>query len=178
MQNVRLIYEQIETAKGHLLAGGVLDCRLALILLDNAAELLMARTLRDRFDFDDFFYPQDGGARLPNTMRAKYTSEERKGAEWEFEPKLRILGFRMGKLSLEERSIFKVCHRLRNEAFHAGTLRHSILSQTVSLLFQATVALTRKLPLQTFVLPGPHPPAADARFLTRFEIDDAMRPIS
>lgn len=175
MENVRLIYEQIETAKGHLLAGGTLDCRLALILLDNVAELLMARAIRDAFDFEDFFYPPSRDARLGNAMRPKYTPEERKGAEWEFEPKLRILGFRMGKLSLEERAIFKVCHRLRNEAFHVGTLRHVILSQTAVLLFQTTVALTVKLPLRSFVLPGPRPAEADARFLARFELDDAMR---
>ena len=56
MENIRLIYEQIETAKRHFLVGTVLDCRLALILLDNVAELLMVRTLRERFSFDDFWF--------------------------------------------------------------------------------------------------------------------------
>jgi len=175
MENVRLIYEQIEGAKAHLRGGGALDCRLALILLDNVAELLMARALRDAFDFEDYFYPADNRARLGDAMRPPYTPEERKGAEWEFEPKLRILGFRMSKLTPKERAILKVCHRLRNETFHVGTLRHTILSQTAVLLFQTTVALTLKLPLRSFVLPGPHPAEADARFLARFDIDDAKR---
>ena len=47
MENIRLIYEQIETAKAHLLQGDVSNSRLALILLDNVAELLMARELKD-----------------------------------------------------------------------------------------------------------------------------------
>ena len=38
MENIRLIYEQIETAKDHLLRRRALDCRLALILLDNVAK--------------------------------------------------------------------------------------------------------------------------------------------
>jgi hypothetical protein len=106
-----------------LLAGGVLECRLGLILLDNAAELLMARALNYEFGFEDFFFPRDNHPRLDNTQRPKYTAEERAKAEWEFEPKLRILGFRLGKLTPEERAVLKVCHRLRNEAFHTGAVR-------------------------------------------------------
>ena len=175
MENVRLIYEQIETAKAHMSAGGVLDSRLALILLDNVAELLMARELKDAFDFEDFFYPRDGRARLGDAMRAKYTPDERRRAEREFEMKLKIVGFRMGKISLEERAILKVCHRLRCEAFHAGTIRRTILSQAAILLFQTTVALTLKLPIRAFVLPAPTPAEPDARFLARYELHDAMR---
>lgn len=175
VKNVRLIYEQIETAKSHLLRGGMLDCRLALILLDNVAELLMARALRDEFDSEDFFYPKDGRARLGDAMRAKYTPEERRRAEREFEPKLRILGFRMDRISPEELAILRVCHRLRCEAFHAGAVRRTILSQTVVLLFQTTVALTLKLPIRSFIMPAPNPAEPDARFLERYELQDAMR---
>jgi hypothetical protein len=49
MENVRLIYEQIEHAKKMLLSDSVLDTRLALILLDNAAEVMMYRELSKRF---------------------------------------------------------------------------------------------------------------------------------
>src|SRR5205814_4419630 len=130
----------------HLFQGGALDCRLALILLDNVAELLMAGALRERFDFEDFFYPKRSHARIAGGMRPKYTAEERNRAEREVEPKLRILGLRMGKISPEERAVLKVCHRLRCEAFHAGTIRRTILAQTTVLLFQTTVGLTLKLP--------------------------------
>jgi hypothetical protein len=174
VENVRLIYEQIETAKTHLLRGGVLDCRLALILLDNVAELLMARALRDEFDFENFFYSKDRRARLGDRMRAKCTPEERERTEREFEPKLRVLGFRMGKISPEERAILKVCHRLRCETFHAGTIRRTILSQATALLFQTTIALTLKLPIRAFILPAPTPAEPDARFLQRYDIQDAM----
>ena len=175
MENIRLIYEQIETAKAHLDAGGVLDCRLALILLDNVAELLMARELKEAFDFEDYFYPKDGRPRLGDDPRAAYTADERAHSEREFEPKLRILGHRLQKITPEDRAILKVCHRLRCETFHAGTIRRTILSQSAVLLFQTTVALTLKLPIRCFTLPGPRPAEADARFLERYELDSAMQ---
>jgi len=131
--------------------------------------------LCDEFDFEDFFYPKDGRARLGDAMRAKYTPEERSRAEWEFEPKLRILGHRIGKLSTEERGVLRVCHRLRCEAFHAGTVRRTILSHTAALLFQTTVTLTLKLPFRSFILPSQTPAEPDARFLERYELQDAMR---
>lgn len=174
MENVRLIYEQIETAKTHILAGTVLDCRLALILLDNVAELLMFRALRERFSWEDMLYSGNEAAQPRGLRTAPYTAKERAAAEREFEPKLRILGFRMGKIAPDERAVLKVCHRLRCEAFHSGVLRRSILSQTVSLLYTKTVGLTTQLPASSFTLPAPTPAEPDARFLERFELRDAV----
>ena len=174
MENVRLIYEQIETAKTHILTGTVLDCRLALILLDNVAELLMFRALRERFSLEDMFYSRNEAAQFGGLRTAPYTAKERAAAEREFEPKLRILGFRMGKIAPDERAVLKVCHRLRCEAFHSGVLRRSILSQTVSLLYTTTVGLTTQLPASSFTLPAPTPAEPDARFLERFELRDAV----
>jgi hypothetical protein len=172
LENVRLIYEQIESAKAFLLRNDVLDCRLALILLDNVAELVMARELRERYSFDDYFHP--AGGQVPDPLPLKYTPEERSRADWEFEPKLRILGHGLGKLSTSERSVLRVCHRLRCEAFHVGTVRRTILSQATRLLFHTTVGLTLTMPIRAFVLPGPQPANADARFLERFGLGDAM----
>ena len=168
VENIRLIYEQIDTAKSHLLRGTSLDCRLALILLDNAAELLIHRALLDRFSFDDHFKRHERPGRL------KYTAQERAAAQREFEPKLRIVGFRLGLISPSDRAVLKVCHRLRCEAFHAGTLRRTILAHAVSLLFRTTVGLTVRLPARFFALPAPTPAEEDSRFLQRFELQDAM----
>jgi hypothetical protein len=175
MENVRLIYEQIESAKGHLLRAGVLDYRLALILLDNVAELLMAKELQREFAFEDYFYPPSRPRRLGGAMRPKYTAAEREAARKEFEPKLRILGHHMKRISADERAILKICHRLRNEAFHVGTVRRTILAQTAVVLFQTVVSLTLKLPFRSLVLPGAQPAETDRNFLARFEIDDATR---
>ncbi len=107
-------------------------------------------------------------------MRPRYTAEERRRAEREFEPKLRILGFRIGQISPEDRAILKVCHRLRCETFHGGAIRRTILSQVTVLLLQTTVALTLKLPIRSFIMPAPTPAEPDASFLARYELKDAM----
>jgi len=55
---IRLIYEQIEAAKTHLLSRSLLGFRLALILLDNSAEILMHRELETQFAIDDQLMPK------------------------------------------------------------------------------------------------------------------------
>ena len=178
MENVRLIYEQIEVAKGHLLGTSLLGLRLALILSDNVAELLMHQELKLRFRIDDEWRPKWEPA-YTEWLRAggpapKYTLEERQAAEREFEPKTRILCLHMGRLSSEERGILNVCHKLRNEAFHRGTLRSKILEQVCRLLYITVVNLTLKFPVRGFTLPGPTPATDDANFLERFDLKDAF----
>lgn len=177
MENVRLIYEQVEAARRHLVSGSVLDCRLALILLDNVAELLMDHALRVRFGFDDELCPKWEPARsqwLQGAHRPSYTQNERAAAEREFEPKTRILAFRLNKISRCERVILTVCHKIRCEAFHRGRLRDRILGQITILLYGTTVTLTTKLPIGAFVLPIPNATGPDAAFLQRFGLKDAM----
>lgn len=175
MEQLRLIYEQIEAAKAHIASGVTLNFRLALILLDNVAELLMSRSLQEQFAFEDYFYPPEHQARLGEAYRPKYTQQERVSSQREFEPKLRILGFRLNKITPNERSTLKVCHRLRNEAFHVGTVRSAVLSQVALLLFQTTVDLTEKLLAgQVFWLPVGRLGGADGAFLARFNLADAL----
>ncbi len=155
----------------------MLDCRLAVILLDNVAELLMHHELEVRFGFDDQFCPKSEPALsewLQGPHRPKYTYEERAAAEREFEPKIRILCHRLNKLSHDERIVLTVCHKLRCEAFHRGRLRQRILAQIAVLLYTTTVNLTMRLPIRVFFLPAPNANGADAQFLERFSLKDAM----
>jgi hypothetical protein len=174
--NVRLIYEQIEAAKSYLLDGSLLGCRLALILLDNAAELMMHRELEDQFAQDDTWRPQWEPARtewLQSELGPKYTPDQRQAAEREFEPKTRILCIELRRISDGERHILNVCHKLRCEAFHRGVLRHQILDHISRVLYLTVVELTLKLPFRNFILPGSTPTPEEADFLARFNIDYA-----
>ena len=115
MESVRLIYEQIEEARRYLLAGSLLQHRLALILLDNVAELIMYRALRTDFNWYDHMVPKWEPARskyLADGLGPKYTEEERGAAEKEFEPKIRILRFRLNRISEDDRRVLTVCHAL------------------------------------------------------------------
>lgn len=84
MIRIRLTYEQIEAAKLHLLTRSVLGCSLALILLDNVAEILMHRELETRFAFDDHLTPKWEPARtewLNLGHGPKYSLAERRDAQ-------------------------------------------------------------------------------------------------
>jgi len=178
MVNIRLIYEQLEAGKRQLLDTSLLGSRLALILLDNVAELLMYRALTIQFGFDDSFRPYGEPALSEWSKRRKYTPEERKAAEREFEPKTHILHMRLKKISSDDFIILNTCHRLRNEAFHSGTLRERILQQVSTLLFTTVVGLTLTLPIQAYRLPNPPLSNEDASFLERFGFKSAHSLIS
>jgi len=177
MLNIRLIYEQLEAARSYLQSRSVLGCRMALILLDNAAELMMHRELGEQFTREDKWAPKWEPARtqwFQGEFGPKYAPEERKGAEREFEPKTRILCLRLRLISAEDRHILNVCHRLRCEAFHRGVLRPTILEHISTLLYLTVVELTIKLPFGSMTLPGPTLTAEESVFLKRFDIPHGM----
>jgi len=175
MERARLIYEQIEEAKRHLLGGSHLQLRLALILLDNAAELLMHRELRDEFARADYYQPKWEpalGDWLRSGLGPKYTEKERRDSEREFEPKIRILQLRLKRISESDRRVLCVCHKLRCEAFHRGHVRSQILAHICKLLYLTVAELTVKLPVKVYSVPGGDQDKESAAFLGRFGVKD------
>jgi hypothetical protein len=173
----RLIYEQIEAAKAHLLSGSLLGYRLALILLDNSAEIIMHRALLSKFAFDDQLMPTWEPARtewINLGYGPKYSADERRRAHSDFLCKTRILCLRLNEISDEDRQVLDVCHKFRNEAFHQGKLRDAILGGVSCLLYTTVVGLTIKLPVRSFMLPHPKRPSEDAGFMQRFGLSHAM----
>src|SRR5271157_3906002 len=55
MERLVLIIEQIEEAKRFIQIGDLAHLRMALLLLDNASEVLMYRAIVDDLDWDDFY---------------------------------------------------------------------------------------------------------------------------
>ena len=177
MIRIRLIYEQSEAAKSHLEGGSVLGWRRALILLDNAAEILMHRELEAQFALDDHLMPKWEPLRTDWIARGhgpKYSAKERQEAERNFRPKMRVLCTRLGRISDEDRQVLDVCHQLRNETFHRGKLREAILERVTKLLYTIVVGLTIKLPARSFVLPRQHASQEDASFLNRSGLKGAF----
>jgi hypothetical protein len=171
MENVRLIYEQIEHAKRMLLSESLLDIRLALILLDNAAEVMMYRELSKRFAFDDNFNKWERIEELPAELRPKYTKEERDRAEREFEPLIRLLQ-RFDNLSESEAAVLRVCHKMRVDAFHRAEINRNILLPTTRLLFLTVSDITLKLRAGHYTEPRSND-GPDAQFLKRFGLRSA-----
>lgn len=176
MERVRLIYEQLEEAKRLLVKGSLLDLRLSLILLDNAAEVLMFRELEHVFAWDDSMTPKWEPARserLKLGFGPKYTEGERSRAHSEFEAQLRILAFRLGRISSDDRQILKICHKIRCEAFHKAYLRPEILLPTTRLLFHTVADLTVKLPFKSYSVPGGKLSDENEAFMKRFDMEDS-----
>ena len=170
MENVRLIYEQIEHAKNMLLSGSLLNARLALILLDNAAEVMMYRELTRQFAWDDQLgkWQQD----RPPELRPKYTLKQREKTEKEFGPMITVLQ-QLGRLSEEQASVLRVGHEFRVEAFHRAQLNPAVLRPSTILLYQTVVQLPVQFHPPIFGIPGGGPKGEDAIFLSRFRIERA-----
>lgn len=102
MERIRLLFEQIDEAKRLMSsATSVLNFRIAMILLDNTAELIMNRELRSQFAWDDEW-------KSPR-REARYTQKEREAAERFFEDKAHLLA-KIGKLSKDQESVLIACH--------------------------------------------------------------------
>jgi len=163
MESVRLIYEQIEHARVLLLSGSLLKARLALILLDNAAEVIMYRELRHVFAWDSHFKNWDPAK--PPELRPKYTLEERDKATKEFDPMLRVLGHRLGRLPEDQRTVLRVCHGIRKDAFHRAEMNRNVLLPITTLLYQTVVHLSVRFRPHAFSI---SPQNENAEFLARF----------
>jgi len=159
-----------------LLTDSVLDIRLALILLDNAAEVMMYRELSKRFAFDDNFNKWERLEELPPELRPRYTKEERDRAEREFEPLIRLLR-RFDQLRESEAAVLRVCHKMRVAAFHRADVNPNILFPTTKLLFLTVADMTLKLRAGHYALPHDND-GPDAQFLKRFGLRSAHNLLS
>jgi hypothetical protein len=173
MERLRLFYEQIEEARRLMLSGTLPNVRLALILLDNAAELLMYRELSYIFAEDDFYaklrasIPRGG---TNSTFLSKYTEEERRRAKQEFKPMVKILQLRLGMISDKQAIVLRVCHEIRRDAFHRGEMNPTILRPVTELLFLTVAELARAFPVHSYSIQGGTPDRENADFLARFDV--------
>ncbi len=171
MERIRLLYEQIEEAKRLMLRGTLLQIRLALILLDNAAELVMYRELANQFAWDDSFAPPSANIRVAGIEYPpgpSYSAEERRRAEDEFKPKLKLLSQNFRKISSKQAAILRVCHEMRNDAFHREVMNPAILGPTTELLFMTVAELARDFPVHSYSIPGGNPTEENSAFMERF----------
>jgi hypothetical protein len=175
MQRLRLIYEQLEEAKAHLLRRSLFNLRLALILADNTAELLLYNVLQRTFSRDDSLRPlrknyELAGWPIDSAIAVKYSEEEQARAEKEFEPMVQLVQRRLRLISASEATVLRIAHRLRRDAFHRGQIREDILGPIVRLLFATVVGLAQSEHFADLVQKFP-PEDGDVAFVERFGLD-------
>jgi hypothetical protein len=152
-----------------MLGRALFPLRLALILLDNAAELMMYRELSYRFAAADYFARST--VEFPSKQR--HSDAERRRAEQEFRPKVKLLSQALGIISSKQATILCVCHQMRNDAFHRGEMNPAILGPVADLLFLTVAELTKAFPIHSYAVPGGTAGGENADFLIRLGLDNA-----
>lgn len=124
------------------MAGDLIDkdtpttSRLALFLIDNFAELIMYRIALYEFANDDQW----------KTMRpSKYPFKKRKDIKKHFDPKLNLILNDLKLIEHSDATVFRVGHKLRNEAYHSGVLRERIITPITLTYFQTICSIFQKL---------------------------------
>jgi hypothetical protein len=135
LEQFRMVSEQLEICNSLFKKQSIPRLRICMILLDNLAEVLILRHLKDRYSWDDFFQwfqPPE----FPPNKRKKLNSY--------FDEKIKAI-HKQGVITDEDMLVLKITHLHRNAAFHSDRHNPSILFIITSLLFTVVSRLTLKL---------------------------------
>ena len=102
-------FEQLEQAAELLDKCSPACARLALILVDNMAEVVMYQRTRDEFATDRAF----SGSRPP-----KYLPNKRRDVLWDFDAKVNFVHDDIRIIDADDAKFLKFGHTVRNEAYH------------------------------------------------------------
>jgi hypothetical protein len=154
MERLVLIVDQLEEAKRLIQAGSLSQLRIALILLDNASEVLMYRAVKNELGHHDMnmrifasaqkVMPQEVLERFRREMGYEpLSSKDRKTLLREYVAKIDFLLKleRSQGLSPAIGAVLKVTHRYRNEAYHRDRIRKETLHPVVLVLFDVVTDL-------------------------------------
>jgi len=120
MRELRKKLEMLEEACKQLDKGTSTGARLALILLDNLAEITMYEKVRYLFAHD---------SRFEGVITHKYSDKLRKKVLWVFSEKVDLLTRDTDTVSEDQGRVLNVGHILRNEAYHRGQVRERIIRE-------------------------------------------------
>lgn len=120
MRELRKRLEMLEEACKQLDKGTNTGARLALILLDNLAEITMYEKVRHLFAHDSQFV---------GVIPRKYSDRLRNKVLWGFSDKVDLLVRDVDTISEDQGKVLKGGHILRNEAYHRGQVRERIIRE-------------------------------------------------
>ena len=141
MQYRLMIVEQLDRAVSELTTDHPINNRLALILIDNATELILHRQCTGRLETDAMFAPihyatqallqdRDAGSEdlLSEDLDGSILTPRQRAIlkRRYFDKRLKVLE-ELEDLSQDERRFIRVAHGYRNELYHVGLARDDIL---------------------------------------------------
>jgi hypothetical protein len=162
VKEIKKDIEQLEEASQQLSKRTPTGARLALLLLDNLAELLMYKKVRLEFARCNQYQ-----AVIP----PKYSPKKQKDVMDYFGDKVNFLVSETKDISQDEGDCLKIAHQLRNEAYHTGILRRSIIIQVTKIYFEVICRLLPCLWLGSYMYSSQDDVTT---FLKRYNIDSDM----
>ena len=145
MRNLLTIVEQLDRAAAELSTDHPINSRLALILIDNATELLLHRQCASHLECDSMYFPMlkayqsilerdpaaDVTSHLNDIAENTLSPQQRSKARGKsLEGKLKVLADK-GDLTIFERRFIAIAHEYRNELYHVG-LAHADIIRAVA----------------------------------------------
>jgi soluble cytochrome b562 len=137
LERLEMMAVQLDEASAFLAEGSVSHARLAFILLDNAAEVIMRRNVEVHLTHNKAMErvlrqwkeilerdPADAEARRHHdeVAREVVPRSARKTLAWSFDPKVDFIRDR-GDIQETESRVLKKLHRYRNELYHRDRVR-------------------------------------------------------
>jgi len=129
--------EQLEEVANQIDKHTPTGARLALLLLDNLIELLAFKKVQYIFALDSM-YQRPGKS-------PKYSPNKRKKVRDYFKDKVNFLVSETKDINHDEGEVLKVGHKFRNEAYHNGVLRETIIESVTSVYFETVCRLLPRL---------------------------------
>jgi hypothetical protein len=118
MREINKYIEQLEEATHLLTKKTSTGARLALLLIDNLAELFMYNKIKEIFARDDY---------IRAVIKPKYSIKKREKVENFFKDKCVFLVNYAKMINEDEKNIIIIGHYFRNEAYHNGIIRDNII---------------------------------------------------
>ncbi len=153
MRQFTVIIEQINQSKNLILENDTASLRMALILLDNAAEILMYRKVLSEFGDNEICRKirEQAKSALPPDVFDKFLSEhavpeileekkKRKIIKY-FDEKITFLCDACGHIPGPVGAVLSSLHRYRNETYHRDIIRNEILRPIAILYFELVCEL-------------------------------------
>ena len=133
MKDLRNMIEQLEEAGNQLDRQTPTSARMALMLTDNVAELLMYGAMKQIMYQEQYGDPWKVSL---NPVKPEHRWTTRTNALRSFPGKVEVLSTNPCLLSSDQASIFSIGHSLRNEAYHRGILRERVIESISRVYFE------------------------------------------
>lgn len=157
MERIKFIIEQIEECKNFILNGHTTQLRMAFVLLDNAAEILMHRKVVSDLSYNEM------RRRMVDSAKRSLLPEKFK--EWEqqsdmtiisigkerqikryFDEKVKFLSVDHSDIPKSLAAVLNFLHKYRNELYHKDRIREETIRVSTTLLFEVVCELLVLLP--------------------------------